>query len=151
MFFRLDKKMLLIPTPPSGHRFFVWQLLLWTRNSKSKVKFLILLTNDHHNDEVFSETTFSQKGQTKNTNYVGMDATCHHVTMSPCPIHVTISRNDMLDVGRWDTCQMAHLWTGLEIASIIQRPLALILMLQASYVEGWGIAMCPVYMDGDPS
>lgn len=74
------KKMLSIPTPASGHSFFVWQLLLWRRKSTSEVKFVIFLTNDHHKWKVGSCWERANKKHCRGNSL-------QHVTMShTCPI-----------------------------------------------------------------
>lgn len=75
------------------------------------------------NEEVFFEQQWPGR-ETKNT-----PGECNYISNVPSRSDLNLPRSL---VGRSATCQMAHLWTGLEIASIIQRPLDLILMLQAS-------------------
>ena len=113
--------MLSIPTPASGHSFFCLTAFV----VKKKVNIRSQVRNFSHQWSSQMKSRFLlRKGKQKNTAGEFL-ATCHHVPYMPHP-EVTCL------VGRSATCQMAHLWTGLEIASIIQRPLDLILMLQAS-------------------
>ena len=121
VFLSWAKKMLSIPTPASGHSFFCLTAFV----VKKKVNIRSQVRNFSHQWSSQMKSRFLlRKGKQKNTAGEFL-ATCHHVPYMPHP-EVTCL------VGRSATCQMAHLWTGLEIASIIQRPLDLILMLQAS-------------------
>ena len=115
------KKMLSMHTPASDHSFFCLTAFVVKKkvNNRSQVR-----NFSHQWSSQMKSRFLLRKGKQKTLRGNSLQ----HVTMS----HTCHIPEVTCLVGRSATCQMAHLWTGLEIASIIQRPLDLILMLQAS-------------------
>lgn len=77
MFFSAEpKKCCQYPLLLQAIVFFAWQLLLWRRKSTTEVKFVIFLTNDHHQWRSFFWATMARKGNQKHTGGMQLYIKC---------------------------------------------------------------------------